>query len=122
MARNFIQPGSVLDLPAPYDCVAGQGALIGDYTFGVAVRDVAITKIGAFQIDGVWELPKNPAQDFYLPGMRIYWDDQGGSGNGRLDTVNTGHVLIGSLVVAAGLGTTTAIVRLSGAPDPVAGT
>jgi predicted RecA/RadA family phage recombinase len=118
MARNFVQPGSVLDLPAPYDCVSGQGALIGDFTFGVALVDVAITVLGRFQIDGVWELPKNPDQDFYLPGMRIYWDDQGGVGNGRLDTINTGHVLIGTLVRAAGPGTTTAIVRLSGAPDP----
>lgn len=114
MARNFVQNGSVLSLPATYDCVAGQGCLIGDYTFGVALLDVLTAAVGEFKIDGVWELEKNPNQDFYLPGTRIYWDDQ----NRRLDSVNTGHVLIGTLVVAAGLNTTTAIVRLSGAPDP----
>jgi predicted RecA/RadA family phage recombinase len=118
VARNFVQPGSVLTLPAPYDVVSGQGALIGDFTFGVALLNAAIVAPCQFQIDGVWDLTKDPDEDLYLPGMRIYWNDAGGSGNGYVTAISTSHPLIGTLAAAAGVGTATARVRLSGAPDP----
>lgn len=71
--RNYIQPGDVLELPAPYDVAAGGGAQIGD-VFAVAVNPVANGALGQFRLSGVFDLPKTAAQT-PAPGAVLYWDN-----------------------------------------------
>lgn len=73
MSRNYVQKGTVLELPAPYDVAAGGGALIGD-TFGVAVNAVLNGALGQFETEGVFDLPKT-ASETPAPGAKLYWNN-----------------------------------------------
>jgi predicted RecA/RadA family phage recombinase len=116
MATNFVQPGKVLTVAAPYDRTSGQGALIGAI-FGVALRDVLSTIVGDFQVSGVWTLAKTSAQAWTL-GQKIYWDDT----NKRCDNVATVGPLIGVATAVAANPSSTGIVRLNaGAADEATG-
>lgn len=108
----YVGPGEVLDLPAPYDRTAGQGALIGD-TFGVAANTVLSGATGQFHTEGEWNLAKTAGQTF-AAGALVYWDNTAKS----VTAVSAGNRRIGSATLAAAGGDTTARVRLSGAPAP----
>lgn len=119
MARNFVQPGAIITFAAPYDRLAGQGALLGSL-LGVATSNVLTAALGEFATAGVWELEKRPDQEWF-PGVKIYWDDQ----NQRCDALSTFRTLIGTAVEFAANPSTTGVVRLNGsssstsdAPDP----
>lgn len=107
MATNFVQEGTVLDLAAPYDRTAGQGALIGS-VFGVALNTVVSAATGQFQVEGVFDLTKTSAQAWVL-GDRIYWDDT----NKRCDNDPTKGPLIGVAVAVAANPSSTGRVRLN---------
>lgn len=108
----YIQPGDVVDLAAPYDRTAGQGALIGD-TFGVAANTVLSGATAPFHTEGVWDLTKTSGQTF-AAGALAYWDNTAKS----VTAVSTGNRRIGSVMIAAAGGDANARVRLSGAPAP----
>lgn len=114
MATNYKQPGSVLDLAAPYDRTTGEGALIGAI-FGVALSTVLNTVTGQFKTDGVWSLAKTSAQAWTV-GAKIYWDNT----NKRCDTDSTVGMLIGTAVEAADNPSSTGVVRLNGAAPATA--
>jgi predicted RecA/RadA family phage recombinase len=109
MATNYVQPGKILSLAAPYDRTSGQGALIGSF-FGVALGTVLSGATGQFQADGVWTLPKLSAQAWTV-GARIYWDNT----NKWCTTVDTGNTLIGIATAVASNPSSTGVVRLNGA-------
>lgn len=108
----YIQDGDVLDLTAPYDRTAGQGALIGD-TFGIACNTVLSGAVGQFATEGVFDIAKTAAQTF-AQGALVYWDNSAKS----VTAVSTGNRRIGSATQAAAGGDATARVRLSGCPAP----
>lgn len=114
MATNYKQPGSVLDLAAPYDRTTGQGALIGSI-FGVALSTVLSGVTGQFKTDGVWTLTKTSAQAWTL-GDKIYWD----ASNKRCDNDPTVGMLIGTAIAAADNPSSTGDVRLNGAAPSTA--
>lgn len=108
--RNYVQPGDNLTLPAPYDRLSGQGALIGAI-FGVASNDVEAGDDGVFVVKGVFDLTKAASQAWTL-GAKIYWDNAA-----RVCTnVAAGNTLIGAALaaVAGGAGDTIGRVRLNG--------
>jgi predicted RecA/RadA family phage recombinase len=106
--KNFVQPGDVLTLTAPYDRAGGQGALIGAI-FGVAAGDVANGQEGEFRLVGVYDLEK-VAAEAWNQGDAVYWDD-----SARLvTTVPTDNTPIGVAVAPAGSGSATGRVRLNG--------
>jgi predicted RecA/RadA family phage recombinase len=77
MAKNFVQPGSVLDLVVEDETDAvtirsGKGYLVGSI-FGVAVADVEPGSSGSFQVDGVWSLDKTTGEAWSV-GQALYWD------------------------------------------------
>ncbi|MBX9740509.1 MAG: DUF2190 family protein [Beijerinckiaceae bacterium] len=106
--KNYIQPGDILTLTAPYDRASGQGALVGSL-FGVAVKDVANGAPGQFQTVGVFELAKTSAQA-WTEGALIYWDNT----NKLATTTATSNKLIGATVAAAANPSATGLVRLNG--------
>lgn len=110
MARNYIQPGDVITLVAPYIRTSGQGAQVGSI-FGVALSDVAEAAEGEFKTSGVFELTKTDEQA-WTQGQKIYWDNS----NKECTNVATAGMLIGvaAEAVADTAGLTTGLVRLNG--------
>jgi len=109
MTQSFIQPGSILNLTAPYArATSGLGALIGAI-FGVSCDTVASAALGDFQIDGVHSLLKVGSQA-WTEGMNVHWDDT----NKRCTSDAAAGPKIGVAVeaVASGVGDTTGKVKL----------
>lgn len=104
--RNYVQPGDVLDLPAPYDVAAGGGALIGTI-FGVAVNAVVNGALGQFKTTGVFDLPKTAANT-PAPGAKLYWDNSAKS----VTTTSSGNTLIGVQAATAASGGSDPTVRV----------
>lgn len=107
--RNFVQPGNVIDLVAPYAVSAGDGAQVGSI-FGVATTDIANGVEGSFQRTGVFDLTALTTATG-TQGAKVYWDNS----NKRVDTDGTVGVLIGTLSAAKTNGQTTARVILNAA-------
>lgn len=107
MASNFIQPGDVLTLTAPYDVASGAGALVGSI-FGVATSAYASGDAGEFAVCGVWSLAKTSAQAWTV-GQKVYWDNT----NKRCDTDGTVGQLIGVATAVADNPSSTGYVRLN---------
>ena len=106
--KNFVQPGSTLSLPAPYDVVSGAGFQVGALfaiAFGRAAAGTQVEGVTA----GVFTLPKTGAQAWAV-GARIYWDDA----NKRCDSDSAKGRLIGVATVEAGNPSSTGTVRLNG--------
>lgn len=112
MASNYVQPGDVLDLTAPYQRNTGQGALIGAI-FGVALSTVANAAVGQFSVVGVWTLAKTSAQA-WTEGALIYWDNTAK----ECTTVSTSNTRIGVAAAAAANPSSTGRVRLNGMGAP----
>ena len=108
MASNFIQPGSVVSILAPYDRTSGQGVLRVSL-FGVALGTSLSGIALEIQTDGVWDITKATGIAFAV-GDPVYWDD---SAKNVTDS-STGNTLIGVAMAIEGTGDTTARVRLNG--------
>ena len=109
MANNYVQEGEVLNLTAPYNRTAGQGALFGNL-FGVALLDVASGSTASFSTCGVWTLTKAEAQEWATVGLAIYWDDSAKN----LTTTSSANTLVGYNVAVAANPSTTGKIRLIG--------
>lgn len=107
--KNFVQPGNIVDLAAPYAVSAGDGAQVGSI-FGVAANDLANGVEGPFHRTGVFDLTALSTAVGAL-GAKAYWDNA----NKRVDTDGTVGMLIGTLSAAKGNGDTTARVILNAA-------
>jgi predicted RecA/RadA family phage recombinase len=108
MARNFVQPGNTLTIPAPAT-VSGGGVVIAGGIIGIAAGDAAIGAPVDVETGGVWDLPKVSADAFTL-GATVYWD----AGDSLATVTATDNTKIGVAVAAAGNGVATVKVRLSG--------
>ena len=108
MAKNFIQAGDTLTIPAPAAVTSG-GVVIAGAIIGVAQGDAASGASVDVKTSGVWELPKVGA-DVATLGVAIYWNS-----TSKLATVTaSGNTKIGVAVEAAAASTGTVKVRLSG--------
>jgi predicted RecA/RadA family phage recombinase len=105
--KNYIQPGHILTLVAPYIVASGAGALV-DGVFGVATVDLAAAASGEFQVCGVFDLAKTSAQAWTL-GQKIYWDNT----NKRCDSNATLGPEIGVATEVAANPSATGKVRLN---------
>ncbi|WP_333830400.1 DUF2190 family protein [Pararhodobacter sp.] len=108
MAKNFIQPGDTITIPAPSDVAGGFPVIAGDIV-GIAQGDAASGADVDVKTSGVWELPKVGANDFTL-GAKVYWD----SDDDLATTTASENTLLGVAVAAAGASTAAVKVRLSG--------
>ena len=106
--KNYVKEGDTLTLAAPYNVVAGAGALVGS-VFGVAACDLLSTVVGEFQIEGVFDLAK--ASGEITQGAKVYWDDSAKN----VTTTAQSNTLIGVAEVLALTGDTTCRVYVDGA-------
>lgn len=72
MAKNYIQPGDTVTVPAPADVSSGDGVLVGKL-FGVAQFSAKSGDDVEISTKGVYTLPKTSAQAWTV-GAPIYWD------------------------------------------------
>jgi predicted RecA/RadA family phage recombinase len=106
MAKNFIQSGKVLTIPAPADVDSG-GVVIAGEIVGVAQGAAKSGEPVDVATSGVWELPKVAADDVEL-GAAVYWDE-----GTKLATVTvTDNARLGTATAAAGDSADTVAVML----------
>ncbi len=112
MARNYIQPGRVITVPAPSGGVlSGVPVLIGTL-FGVAQHDAAEGQDLELLTEEVVELPKAAPLAIGI-GDRLFWN----AGDGVLDKTATAQLCVGVAVAAAASADTVVRVKL-GAVTP----
>lgn len=110
--QNFVQPGRILSLTAPYArATSGLGALIGGI-FGVSMDTVAAAAEGQFETEGVHALLKVGSQAWTAGVTKVAWDDT----NKRLTSDLAAGPLVGIATedVASGAGDTTGTIKLFG--------
>lgn len=93
--KNFVQPGDVVPMVAPYAVTAGQGMQVGQ-NFGVALSDAAISTAVEAAQNGVMDLTKEPSLAI-AAGARVYWDNT----NRRITTVALNNLPVGVAAEAA---------------------
>lgn len=109
MAKNYIQPGKVIDHTAAAAISSGDAVVIG-VLLGVALADIAQDATGSVQIEGVFEMPKLSTA-VITAGASLTWD------------VSAGEFIIASAAIgdlegaavaieAAGNGATTVLAKL----------
>lgn len=106
--KNFVQPGNVIPVIAPYAVSSGQGVLVGTL-FGVAAFDAANGAPVEIAREGVFDVIAVTA-DTAGQGAKIYWDNTAR----KLTTTATNNTLVGALTSAKGGADTTARVLLDG--------
>lgn len=106
--KNYVSPGEVVTVAAPYDVAAGAGALVGSL-FGVAGRSAVSGASVALDVVGVFDLAKTSAEAWTV-GARVYWDNTAK----RATTVSTSNTLIGVAIAAAANPSSVGRVRLNG--------
>lgn len=107
MAKNFIQPGDVLTIPAPADVLSGEVVIAGAF-HGVALETALSGAKVDVNLKGVWSIAKVSANAFSV-GAAIYYD----SAAKLATSTSSGNTLIGYATEAAGNGAATVAVRLA---------
>lgn len=106
--KDFVKPGEVITVLAPYDVVSGAGVLVGSL-FGAALGDALSGVSVELQTTGVIMFDKTSAQAWTV-GVRIYWDDT----NKVCTTTATSNKLIGVATAVAADPSSYGEVRLNG--------
>lgn len=106
--KNYVQPGDVLTLTAPYAVNSGDGLLVGSI-FAVATATAANGAVVEAKTTGVFTLTAVTADTAAL-GAKAYWDNAAK----KVTTTVGSNTYIGVFVVAKTGSDTTATVRLNG--------
>ncbi len=109
MAKNFVQPGDTISIPAPTAVISGDLVISGSI-IGVALADAASGKPVQVKTTGVFDLPKVSAQGWAAVGTAIYWD----TADKVATTTAAGNTKIGVNVATAENPSGIGRVRLSG--------
>ena len=108
MARNYVQPGETLTLPAPRALASGDGFVVGAL-FAVALAAAAIGKpVEGRRVD-VFDLTK-AAGAAWTAGQKVYWDNTAFN----VTTTAGGNTLIGVATQAAASAAIVGRVLLTG--------
>ena len=107
MAKNYIQPGAVIDYVAGANIASGQMVLMGARV-GVALAAIASGATGPIQVSGVFTVAKL-STDVVTQGALLYWDNA----NSRLTVTAAGSTLAGFAAAAAGNGVATVNIKIN---------
>lgn len=110
MAKNYIQPGDTITIPAPAAVLSG-GVVAAGLIIGIAHGDAAAGEPCDVSVSGVWELPK-VAADAVTLGAPVYWD--AAAELATIDDAEGDNPKLGLAIEAAGAGAAAVRVRLSG--------
>ena len=107
--KNFISPGDVVEVTAPYDVLSGAGCLVGSL-FGIAATDALSGAAVNIATRGAFEVKKKSDEAWSSVGAAIYWDNS----NKRLTTTSSGNTLVAKNLAVAADPSSTGTVRLNG--------
>lgn len=122
MAKNFIQPGKVINFTNDTAAAITSGSVVVmGGTIGVALGDIAIGQTGSVAIDGVYQLPKVTTA-VIGQGESINWDASAGAFDANTATPAAGDITgaAASAFEAGANGDTTIAVKLTGVPGTIA--
>lgn len=71
--RNFVQPGSIVTMTAPYDVASGKGFKVGSI-IAIATNTAASGAPVEGKTDGVHDVDKATGAA-WTEGAAVYWDD-----------------------------------------------
>lgn len=109
--NNFVQPGDVIRVTAPYACTSGVGVKVSNI-FGVATANAVSAANVEIMTEGVFDLAKtNAASNSIAAGANVHWDDT----NLKATVSSTSNLKIGVALAAAANTDLTVRVRLTGA-------
>lgn len=108
MTAKFVTEGHVVDYVAGSAILSGAVLQVGT-KIGVALADIANTKTGSVQIDGVFRITK-VTTDVIAQGVTVYWDVAAQ----KITTTVAANPVAGVAYAAAGNGATTVDVLLNG--------
>ncbi len=111
MKAVYVQKGDSIDFTPAVDVAAGDVAVIGDKTLGIAKLDIKAGELGALSLVGVFDMPKETGSGTALAtGINVFWDE---ANQVVVPDANGGsNVQIGRTIVAAGDDDAIARVRL----------
>jgi predicted RecA/RadA family phage recombinase len=118
MAKNYIQPGEVIDWTNATGGAKTSGSVIAvGQMLGVALVDIANGATGSVQIKGVFEVPKVSGA-VIAAGESLVWDVSAGAFDDNAATPATGDISGPPAVAveAAGNGVTSINVLFTGVP------
>lgn len=107
--KNFVQPGDVVGVTAPYAVTPGAGVLVGSL-FGVAINTAASGAEVEIATTGVFDLAKATGAAWTV-GQRLYWDDSAKNLTGTAGS----NKLVAVAVAAAASGDAVGRARLTAA-------
>ncbi len=107
--KNFVQPGQVITLVAPYDVASGGGLKVGIFV-GIATYAAKAGEKVEVKLDGVFDADKTSAQA-WTAGDAVYWDNTAKV----FTTVASANTKVGGAVLDAANPSTVGRVRLNGA-------
>lgn len=110
MSKNYVQPGNVITVTAPYNMSPGDGCLVG-ILFGISCGSYLAGDVNAeCEVEGVFDITALATDVVAAPAcVAAYWD----SANKRITTTVGSNTKVGVITKAKANGETTARVRLN---------
>ena len=109
MAKNYVQKGDMITIPATAAVVSGAIVQAGSI-IGVAQGSTAIGEQVDVACGGVWTLPKVSSEAYAGAGVPVYYN----SGNGLVTSTASGNTKLGVAIESVATATGSVKVRLSG--------
>lgn len=108
MQAQYIHDGKQVDFTPDVDVPVGSLVIQGDLV-GITKRDLKADTLGSIAVEGVFDMPKDPADaETYTAGQKVYATD-----DGIVTAVPDGSVLLGKVVSDAAPTDNVVRVRLS---------
>ncbi|WP_336801712.1 DUF2190 family protein [Kaistia sp. MMO-174] len=109
--KNYVKPGDMLTLAAPYDVASGGGLLVGSI-FGIAAFSALSGAVVEAKTTGVFDLLAEGAGSgqAFAVGDAVYWDNTAK----RVTKTTASNTKIGVAVAAKATADVVARVRLNG--------
>lgn len=121
MAKNFVQPGNVIDWTNGTGSAVAAGSVVKmGNTLGVALVDIANGDVGAVSCCGVFTVPKVSGA-VIAQGESLTWDVSAGAFDDNAAVAASGDVTgpAAHAWESAGNGVTTIAVKFTGCPGTV---
>ena len=108
MQAQFVHDGKAVDFIPTADVAVGSIVIQGDLV-GITKRDIKAGSLGSIAVEGVFDIPKDPADaEVYAAGQKIY-----ATTDGIVTDVDAGTVYLGKVVNDAAATDSFVRVRLS---------
>ena len=108
MQAQYVHDGKAVDFTPDVDVSIGSIVIQGDLV-GITKRDLKADMLGSIALEGVFDIPKDPADaETYTAGQQIY-----ATNDGIVTDVSAGTVYLGKVIAAAAPTDNFVRVRLS---------